>query len=79
MRMPNSPAPDKLLYALRMPRTLFCRLEKLAATRHESVKDTVIAILTLAVSEVSLTPEDYMKIAKATQEAVIKYGKQRRK
>lgn len=62
-----------------MPRTLFCRLEKLAATRNESVKDTVIAILTLAVSEVSLTPEDYMKIAKATQEAVIKYGKQRRK
>lgn len=73
--MANQPDPDKILYGIRMPRTLHARLVKLAARRGESLKDTVIAILNKSVEKVPLNDDDYKEIAEATRKAVEKNGK----
>ena len=73
--MANQPDPDKILYGIRMPRTLHARLVKLAAKRGESLKDTVIAILNKSVEKVPLNDDDYKEIAEATRKAVEKNGK----
>lgn len=73
--MANQPDPDKILYGIRMPRTLHARLVKLAAKRGESLKDTVIAILNKSVERVPLNDDDYKEIAEATRKAVEKNGK----
>jgi len=61
--MPNQPAPDKVVLALRISRALKRRLEKLAKQRKETLTDVVIAILNQQVQNVELTPDDYRKIA----------------
>lgn len=73
--MANQPDPDKILYGIRMPRTLHARLVKLAAKRGESLKDTVIAILNKSVEKVPLNDDDYKEIAEATRKAVEKNGR----
>lgn len=67
--MPNQPAPDKVILAIRITRALKRRLEKLAALRKESVTDVVIAILNQQVQSVELTPDDYRKIADEIEKA----------
>lgn len=61
--MPNQPAPDKVVLALRISRALKRRLEKLAKLRKETLTDVVIGILNQQVQNVELTPDDYRKIA----------------
>lgn len=67
--MPNQPAPDKVILALRISRTLKRRLEKLAKQRKETITEVVIAILNQQVQHVELTPDDYRKIAAEVEEA----------
>lgn len=73
--MANQPDPDKILYGIRMPRTLHARLVKLAAKRGESLKDTVLAILNKSVENIVLDENDYKEIAEATRKAVEKNGR----
>lgn len=73
--MANQPDPDKILYGVRMPRTLHARLVKLAAKRGETLKDTVIAILNKSVEKIALDDNDYKAIAEATRAAVEKNGR----
>lgn len=67
--MPNQPAPDKVILALRINRALKRRLEKLAKLRRETLTDVVIGILTQQVQNTELTPDDYRKIANEIEAA----------
>lgn len=73
--MANQPDPDKILYGIRMPRTLHARLVKLAAKRGETLKDTVLAILNKSVDKIALDENDYKEIAEATRAALEKNGR----
>lgn len=67
--MPNAPDPDKTMLSVRMPRTLYERLRKLARKNKMSITDYVLQIITLETKHITLTAEDYERIAKQTREA----------
>lgn len=67
--MPNAPDPDKTMLSVRMPRTLYERLRKLARKNKMSITDYVLQIITLETKNITLTAEDYERIAKQTREA----------
>ncbi len=67
--MPNAPDPDKTMLSVRMPRTLYERLRKLARKNKMSITDYVLQIITLETKHITLTAEDYERIAHQTREA----------
>ncbi|MBT9450680.1 arc-type ribbon-helix-helix [Akkermansia glycaniphila] len=67
--MPNAPDPDKTMLSVRMPRTLYERLRKLARKNKMSITDYVLQIITLETKNITLTAEDYERIAQQTREA----------
>ena len=71
--MPNMPDPDKHLVGIRMPRTLYKRLQKLAKQRKITIKDLILEILNRETINTILTPEDYEQIAKETRQASERY------
>jgi hypothetical protein len=67
--MANQRAADKRILTLWLPRTLFARLEKLAAGRGETLTQLITNFITHATQNTELTPEDYRKIADETEKA----------
>ena len=66
---------DKQIYSLRMPRTLYRRLVRLAEKRCETVKETVLSLLNKETNNITLNEDDYKIIAKETRQAAEKYGR----
>jgi len=54
--MPNSPAPDRVVLSVRIPRELMYKLEKLASSKKESTTDIICNLLDEATSRISLSP-----------------------
>lgn len=67
--MPNQPAPDKAMIALRVSRLLKARLLKLAKQRKMSLTDLVVFIWQRETKDVELTSEEVRKIAEEIAEA----------
>lgn len=67
--MPDQGSPDKAFLSVRIPRALKKRLEKLAASRGESLTDLIISLSQKAVTNIELTAEDYRNIAAEVAEA----------
>ncbi len=59
-----------------MPRVLYTKVQKLAAKREESIKDTLLSLIALATSDIQLTKEDYAEIDLQVALAEEKYRKQ---
>lgn len=72
--MPNMPTPDKHLIGIRIPRTLYKRLQKLAQQRKTTLKDLILEILNRETINTILTPEDYEQITKETRRAAERYN-----
>jgi len=60
----NQPAPDKTMFALRIPRALKVRIQKAAKHHRMSLTDFVMFVLQRETKDVELTPDDYRRIAK---------------
>lgn len=73
--MANMPDPDKLVCSFRIKRDLYQRLVRLAVKRGETVKATLLAIISEKTEEIVLTDEDYEIIKKETRRAAEKYGR----
>lgn len=73
--MANMPAPDKLVCSFRINRDLYQRLVRLAEKRGETVKATLLAIISEKTEEIELTDEDYEIIKRETRRAAEKRGR----
>lgn len=71
--MPNQPDPDKIMLSVRVPRTLYEQLRKLAKNKKKSISDIVIDLIATEVSNISLTAEDYENIAQQVRKALRRY------
>lgn len=71
--MPNQPDPDKIMLSVRVPRTLYEQLRKLAKSKKKSISEIVIDLISLEVSNISLTAEDYENIAQQVRKALRRY------
>ncbi len=71
--MPNQPDPDKIMLSVRVPRTLYEQLRKLAKSKKKSISEIVIDLISLEVSNISLTAEDYENIAEQVRKALRRY------
>ena len=67
--MPNAHSPDKEPLSLQIPRPLMGRLKRKARQVDMTLPNYVIAILTNATRDVTLTSSDYEAIARATKQA----------
>lgn len=67
--MPNQPSPDKEVLSFQVPRALKSRICKLAKRRGEPMSQTIVAILTHATKDITLSAEDYRAIAEAVERA----------
>ncbi|MEG0724341.1 MAG: Arc family DNA-binding protein [Akkermansia sp.] len=72
--MPNKPDPDKIMLSVRMPRTIYEQLRKLATKQGKSMSEIVIELVSSQVINIPLTVEDYEKIAKQVREATARYN-----
>ena len=68
--MPSDHSPDKISVGAWIPRTLYARFKKEALARKMSVTEFFEFILSKAVKDVTLTPEDYEQIAQETRRAI---------
>ena len=71
--MPNQPDPDKIMLSVRVPRTIYEQLTKLAKSKKKSISEIVIDLISLEVSNISLTAEDYENIAEQVRKALRRY------
>lgn len=67
--MPNKPDPDKTFLGVRIPRPLYVRLRKIAAQKKMTMTEYVLELLGRETRHITLTSEDYEKIAKETRRA----------
>lgn len=65
----NERSPDKAHVSVYLSRGLLRKLEKLAASRGETLTDVLTWLVTKAVVDVELTPDDYRQIANETEAA----------
>ena len=65
----NERSPDKAHVSVYLSRGLRRKLEKLAASRGETLTDVLTWLVTKAVVNVELTPDDYRQIADETEAA----------
>jgi hypothetical protein len=63
------PDPDKQQFNLRLQRTLYARLRILADAQGVSMQDLVISILAPVVARVTLSSDDYARIANEVKRA----------
>ena len=71
--MPNQPDPDKIMLSVRVPRTLYEQLSKLYKSKNKIISEIVIDLISLEVSNISLTAEDYENIAEQVRKALRRY------
>lgn len=67
------PDPDKIMLSVRMPRTIYEQLRKLAKAKRISISDVVLELVSAKVMNISLTTEDYERITKQVKEAIERY------
>jgi len=77
--MPNQHAPDKICVSAWVPRTVHLRLVKASKRGGMSVTEYVEHLYNNATKEIELTPEDYRKIALATEQATTRGADRRRR
>jgi hypothetical protein len=68
--MPNQHSPDKEVIGFYIPRTLAMRVRRAAKSRGLTITAFIEETLTHATRNTTLTPEDYLAIAEATQNAI---------
>lgn len=76
--MPNQPAPDKVMLSVRVSRALKRRVQKAAKQNGVIVTDWIVATLTTQTQHITLTADDYRKIAEETEEAARGIGADKR-
>lgn len=70
--MPNQPDMDKRMLSVRLPRTDFRKLQKIAEESGKGFNKCVIGLLQDAAYEVPLTTEDYEIIKKEMEKDIEK-------
>lgn len=68
--MADKPDPDKKLVGIRMPRETWKKIQRLSEGTDKTPNSIAASILTTAVENVTLSPEDYEAIAKDTRAAI---------
>lgn len=76
--MPNQPSPDKVILSLRITRALKRRIQKAASQSCSILTDWIVGALTAQTQNVTLTADDYRKIADETEKAAKGLGSDQR-